>query len=46
MKNLEKLHSELKWWRTYGQFVSQYYRNVDDKACEYSNEIFRDYGTY
>ena len=40
MRNLEKLQSELQWWRTYGQFVSQYYRNVDDKACEYSNEIF------
>ena len=37
MKQLEKLQSELEWFRTYGQFISNNYPNIDAEACSYAD---------
>ena len=32
-EQLRKQKSELDWWRTYGEFVSTNFNNVDASAC-------------
>jgi|TARA_R100000541_G_scaffold6448_1_gene13990 hypothetical protein len=36
--NNERLHNELEWFRTYGQYISKVFNNVDQKACEVADE--------
>jgi hypothetical protein len=36
--NNERLHKELEWFRTYGQYISKVFNNVDQKACEVADE--------
>ena len=34
---IHKFKSELDWWRTYGEFVSANFSNVDASACSYAD---------
>ena len=36
-EQLRKQKSELDWWRTYGEFVSANFSNVDASACSYAD---------
>tara|TARA_B100001057_G_C22365900_1_gene762664 strand:- start:40 stop:201 length:162 start_codon:yes stop_codon:yes gene_type:complete len=36
-EKLRKQKSELDWWRTYGEFVSANFNNVDASACSYAD---------
>ena len=36
-EKLRKQKSELDWWRTYGEFVSNHFTNVDASACSYAD---------
>ncbi len=37
---LEKVKSELEWYRAYGSYINCYHNNVDAEASEYAdNEI-------
>tara|TARA_R100001510_G_C7625618_1_gene185561 strand:+ start:378 stop:683 length:306 start_codon:yes stop_codon:yes gene_type:complete len=37
MKEKENLIKELEWWRTYGEYVSEMDRNLNEKACIYAD---------
>lgn len=36
-EKLRKQKSELMWWRSYGDFVSANFNNVDSSACAYAD---------
>ena len=36
-KEIDKLKSELEWYRSYGAFVNCYHNNVDAEACDYAD---------
>mgnify|MGYP003117879797 FL=1 len=35
---LEKLQSEIEWYRAYGAFINCYHNNVDAEASEYADQ--------
>jgi hypothetical protein len=35
---LEKLKSELEWYRAYGSYINTYHNIADGEACEYADK--------
>jgi len=35
---LEKLKSELEWYRAYGSYINTYHNNADAEASEYADQ--------
>ena len=38
IENIERLKSELEWYRTYGSFINKYHNKVDAEASEYADK--------
>jgi len=36
-EDIEKLKSELEWYRAYGSFINTYHNKADAEACEYAD---------
>lgn len=36
-EKMNQLQSEVDWWRTYGEYVSRVYNNIDAEACGYAD---------
>ena len=42
---IDKLKSELEWYRTYGEFINNNFPKVDAEACSFADgdeELFKD----
>tara|TARA_R100000781_G_scaffold40319_1_gene27905 strand:+ start:1414 stop:1578 length:165 start_codon:yes stop_codon:yes gene_type:complete len=35
---IDKLKSELEWYRAYGSYINTYYNNADAEASEYADQ--------
>jgi len=36
-QKMSMLENEVDWWRTYGEYVSRVYNNIDAEACGYAD---------